>query len=54
MDFECASTPQGIIQAIAVEDSHQRNRLIVGLGLAEGIEQLLPTFSAWIVFTDLV
>jgi hypothetical protein len=54
MALDCASRPQRIIQPVAVEDGQQAKRLVVGLGFAEGFEDLLPAVMAWRMIADFV
>jgi hypothetical protein len=49
-----AQAPQRIIQTIAFKDRQQRQRFIVGLGLAQVLEQLSPAFTARIMRADFV
>jgi hypothetical protein len=52
--FDSTQTPQRIVEAIAVEDLNDADRLIVGLGLVQRAQQLRPAFVARRVFADLV
>jgi len=39
---ETAQRPNAIVQPVAVEDGEQRQRLVVGFGLAHGVQEQPP------------
>jgi len=47
-------TPQSVVQSVGFKDHGERQRLIVGLRLAEMPQQLRPAVSARLVRTDFV
>jgi hypothetical protein len=52
--FDSAQAPEGIIEAVTVENLYDRHRLVIGLGLVQRTKQLRPAFVARRVFADLV
>jgi hypothetical protein len=54
MSFDSAEAPQSIVQAIAIEDGEEGQRFVIGLGLAQVLEQLFPALLAGGMVADLV
>jgi hypothetical protein len=47
-------TPEGVVQSVGLQHRRQCERLVVGFGFVEVLEQLGPSVSARIVRADFV